>query len=395
MTHPLSKLIKEEVFALTSSFPEKITYSKRIKSIASGFDGKCISCSVIHGDPDKKAGFCSQKCYLSFKSENKMTDETKQELYIEKIKEESLVKFKDCIEGVHYLTCKICGVHTQNLTQHLTIHKVTNEDYKSTYGLDNLKTTDQIDSMTGNKNPAYQHDGKFSPWSKNFINGYDSEKHETQKKQMSDMQHDTPEKFPNNIEYWIAENNGDIDLGTAAYKKWQTRDLEFFVNKYGAADGIIKHAAKTERWLDTLNSKSTEELADINSRKIRKSAAFYSKAEKELFHSIREVIPELKEQLSICRDPSSNRKQFYIYDMCFDKKIIEYNGDFWHANPLFHGPEFVNPYNNKSQCEILARDADKLAIANTNGYSIMVVWEHNYKKNKEKVIEECINFLKQ
>lgn len=30
-----------------------------------------------------------------------------------------------------------------------------------------------------------------------------------------------------------------------------------------------------------------------------------------------------------------------------------------------------------------------------NGYEVLVVWESDYRKNKEKVIEQCLNYLKQ
>lgn len=31
----------------------------------------------------------------------------------------------------------------------------------------------------------------------------------------------------------------------------------------------------------------------------------------------------------------------YFYDFCYNKKIIEYNGDFWHANPKIYNESDV------------------------------------------------------
>ena len=35
----------------------------------------------------------------------------------------------------------------------------------------------------------------------------------------------------------------------------------------------------------------------------------------------------------------------------------------------------------------------QLKEANTRGYEVLVIWDSEYKKDKEKVIQKCINFL--
>ncbi len=37
----------------------------------------------------------------------------------------------------------------------------------------------------GELNPAYQHNGKYSAWSKNFVNRYNKEKHDLNKQKQS------------------------------------------------------------------------------------------------------------------------------------------------------------------------------------------------------------------
>jgi len=61
------------------------------------------------------------------------------------------------------------------------------------------------------------------------------------------------------------------------------------------------------------------------------------------------------------------------------KKIIEFDGDYWHS------PVRANPEREKM------RDH---RIANA-GYKIFHVFEYEYKQNKDKVLQECINFLTQ
>ena len=74
-------------------------------------------------------------------------------------------------------------------------------------------------------------------------------------------------------------------------------------------------------------------------------------------------------------------------------KIIEYNGDFWHANPLIYDENFINPVSKLTATDIWDKEARKEDVANLHGYTMLRVWESDYKNNKDKVIQDCINFL--
>ena len=59
------------------------------------------------------------------------------------------------------------------------------------------------------------------------------------------------------------------------------------------------------------------------------------------------------------------------------KKIIEFNGEYYHNNTI-----------------IRARtDKDRTDMLERNGYSVHHVSESDYKKDKENVIKQCIDFL--
>ena len=47
----------------------------------------------------------------------------------------------------------------------------------------------------------------------------------------------------------------------------------------------------------------------------------------------------------------------------------------------------------RSAQEIWEADAAKIALAEQHGYKVKVVWESEYKKNPQKVVEECIRWL--
>ena len=74
-------------------------------------------------------------------------------------------------------------------------------------------------------------------------------------------------------------------------------------------------------------------------------------------------------------------------------KIIEFNGDFWHMNPSIYDENYFNKISKiyaKDKWEI---DKIKIECARKNGYDVLIVWEHDYRKDKENTIQKCLNFL--
>ena len=94
----------------------------------------------------------------------------------------------------------------------------------------------------------------------------------------------------------------------------------------------------------------------------------------------------------------SDNNGFYRYDFTDlkNKKIIEYNGDDYHANPnKYKSYDFPNPFRKDlSAKEIWVKDNKKIQLANSNGFDVLVIWDSEYKKNKEEIINKCKNFLK-
>jgi hypothetical protein len=338
-------------------------------------DKTCPCCNIDMSKQNPAKKYCSEPCKVKHKSEVKYSGE----------------------EGIDYLVCPICKIRTRQFTtKHAKMHGYSSiKDMKETLGLQSVTCEKKKLFSKGENNPGFNHGGKFSAWSKHFVNGYDEIRHNESKRKHSEWVKSHQDQNTFSIEYWKKQTNGDDALAQKLYKESQTRDLEWFIKKYGEDVGPIKHQEKIKKWLKTLNDKPIEQLAYINSKKIRKSGCFFSKAEKELFHAIKQHVPSLSDQISLYRCEISGTKRFYIYDMFYQDKIIEYNGDFWHANPLVYGSDFSNPYNKLTQQQILEKDKDKLRVAEESGYKVMVVWECDYKKDKTRIIQECIHFLTQ
>jgi len=89
-------------------------------------------------------------------------------------------------------------------------------------------------------------------------------------------------------------------------------------------------------------------------------------------------------------------KWTYVLDFYDDKtkKIIEFNGDFWHANPDIYKETDINPYSKETAKEIWVRDNERIENIQKNYNGVLIIWESEYKKNPSLVLDNCINFLK-
>jgi len=67
--------------------------------------------------------------------------------------------------------------------------------------------------------------------------------------------------------------------------------------------------------------------------------------------------------------------------------LIEYNGDYWHCNPNKYLSDYFNHKKNKTAKEIWEYDLNKLYLAKNNGYNCLVIWESDYKKNKNIILK--------
>jgi hypothetical protein len=93
-----------------------------------------------------------------------------------------------------------------------------------------------------------------------------------------------------------------------------------------------------------------------------------------------------------CREFAVSGK---LFDYRRGTKLIEFNGDYWHANPKKYPADFqVGRTRKRSAQQTWDADAAKIALAESHGYQVKVVWESDYKKNPDQVTKECLKWLK-
>ena len=182
-----------------------------------------------------------------------------------------------------------------------------------------------------------------------------------------------------------------------------TFTLEKCVEKYGEKDGYKRWMDRQRKWLNTLDNLPIEEKARIARAKTLALTNSYSQISKTLFESIIQNQPEL------ARTACYGTNELIIHtstgghirpDFTVAQRVIEFNGDFWHANPkqYMQGDMLKFP-GGRGHMQIIRaediwlRDANRYKELEQQGYKIMVVWESDYKKDKEGTIQKCLDFL--
>jgi len=357
---------------ITKTCSKKCMYELRQKSYIKSHNCKNSHCGKMFTTAAKNAdGYCSVMCRSIGRSQTKYQG----------------------TEGIDYIVCPLCNLRTRQFNpRHAQMHGFAsiNEMQKS-LNLPLVTCEKKKEKSQGENNPGYQHSGKLSPMSKNYIHGYNKEWHNNLINDNRARNLEQPELFKTNIAYWLKHANGDEELAHELYMKFQIRNLVWFVDRYGKEEGTIRYKNRINKWQETLFNKSQEEKDIINKKK--SSIGGRSKGEIELYNELRKIIPGIYDRLILERDV--DEFQYYWYDMYFENKIIEYHGTYWHADPRKYDITFINSHNKLTYTEIHNRDNDKLRIAESQGFKILVVWEQDFKLNKNKVIHKCIQFLKQ
>ena len=287
---------------------------------------------------------------------------------------------------------------------------ITNIDMWIKNGLSEIESLEKI-SQLQRENSLKNIKNRFKPTKENYRKlGYSEEEiynfsltpamldfwikkgySETESKNMVKMNQSFAASFvnfdkrllPSNIDYWI--NKGfDVDEAIINVKNHQnTFSKEICIKKFGE-NGIKVLNKRNEKWFKTLKDNGNM----LNG---------YSKISQELFNSLGHdenyFYATKNNEISLKKDNSL----LYLYDFVDikNKKIIEYNGDLFHANPkYFKDDDEYHPFRHELASVKWEKDKKKIQVAKDLGYDVLIIWDSDYRKNKEKIIAECKDFLK-
>jgi G:T-mismatch repair DNA endonuclease (very short patch repair protein) len=127
----------------------------------------------------------------------------------------------------------------------------------------------------------------------------------------------------------------------------------------------------------------------------------YSKMSLSLFEMIKDMNPEKeffygKNEKFIPIKHEGKRKGYFV-DFLFEdeKKIIEFNGDFWHYNPKKYLSEsFTILMGKKIKAQdVWDEDEKKINLLKQKGYEVLIIWEMDFKENENEIKIICNNFI--
>lgn len=314
------------------------------------------------------------------------------------------------------IICKICGKQSTRIYgAHLKSHGLTSDEYLKLYPgsklyteSDNKKTTINSgkhmreekykkmfsEKIKGENNPnsksktTEEERRKRSPFSKDFV-GYKDEKEaiEFQQKIKKSIK---PEQRIKKIEYWVKKGYSEEESRLIISDKQKTFSLKKCIEKYGEEKGKEIWLKRQEKWQKSLLKNGNMKCG-------------YSEISQKLFYDIinNYDIEDRKNVYFATKNQEyflSKKGNFFQYDFTDNNKnkIIEYNSDMYHANPIIYKSE-DNPHPYRkwlTSKDIWKHDEEKLKMAEENGFEIFVVWDSDYRKNPDKILSQCLEFLK-
>jgi hypothetical protein len=182
----------------------------------------------------------------------------------------------------------------------------------------------------------------------------------------------------------------------------QLYGVEFYMNR----ESTEKTCLEKYGGISPLSSKIIHEKGMKKKLENKSYACFYSKISQELFWKIYELLPNELKQYTYFAELNNEfgkfdneYKKYYFYDFIIsNKKIcIEFNGDYFHANPkLYKENDKPNPHNkNLTSKDIWDKDKIKNDFIKNCGYALFIVWESDYINDKELQIKNLIeNIIK-
>jgi len=339
------------------------------------------------------------------------------------VNKEYISKRKDIMiidDNEKTVTCRICGENSSRIYgKHLKFkHNMTSKEYRKLFpdaplsSKSDLKNTTKnsgkhmkqekykkmfSEMFSGENNPnhtsrATEEERKSrSPFSKKFIkyeNVENLEEHisDFAKKALKNRIGSTT------IEYFIQKGLSEDNARKELKERQTTFSLEKCIEKYGESEGRLRWLKRQERWQKNLLENGNMKCG-------------FSRISQELFHEIFRHM-DYNESQNIYY-ATKNREYFisikkfgffsYDYVDVSRRKIIEYNGDSYHANPKkYESSDYPHPFykeNGPTAQEIWTKDKLKREVAESQGFEVLIIWDSEYRKYPQQTLQKCIEFI--
>lgn len=182
----------------------------------------------------------------------------------------------------------------------------------------------------------------------------------------------------------------------------QERSMTTCLNRYGSSNPMGRNTkprlAMIQKLKEERGVENVFQLPEVI-QKIRDTLVDRPESITSRFSSQhRELVDFLQEQgfnpEIEFRIPFSPRG-YRSYDVKVGNKLIEVQGDYWHANPKKYQPDDIIKWSmgKMTAKQVWIRDEFKCELAKSLGYELFVVWESDWKLCKLDVERDILNYL--
>jgi len=326
----------------------------------------------------------SLKCQYE-NCDNDLQYDTKFGMYCSKGHYETQKKLN---EGIHLdYVCDDCGTSFEQvggLQQHLTkVHSYTEDMIKDYYDSHFKKEDDGLCNYCKKK---LNFTGRFTDGYRKFCYNTDcnvryyNENDGRQKKASSSLSNRHKEDAtisPLKVEYYIKKGHSEKDAKELLSERQRTFTKEKLIKKYGEEEGMNRWVDRQEKWMKNFPKQN------------------YSMISQELFWSLYDSLKTKYKEIYFATNVNGNKTigvnkeyrvrtkktsrllDFYIKDI---DKVIEFDGTYWHGE-IGSG--------NRTRDE----ERELEIIESFPTMKMYHVKEKDYNKDKEKVIQKCLEFI--
>jgi len=198
------------------------------------------------------------------------------------------------------------------------------------------------------------------------------------------------------------EREGLIKWQNYCDKQAYTNTKKYFIEKYGLELGTQKYieyniqkgnSSSPEFYAEKMNI-SLDEATKLIIAKFNRSSLFGSNLEKEFTLMLEKKIGKLDH--TTFSKPygkwSYLLNSYVIYDIKHGDYVIEFNGDYWHANPILYESSAIIK-GGRTANEIWEKDRMKIQTVLDIGLKVMVVWESEFLNDKNGTIERVTKWM--
>lgn len=181
--------------------------------------------------------------------------------------------------------------------------------------------------------------------------------------------------LPSNIEYWVGKGYNYTQAKKRVSEHQRTFSKEICIDKYGEEEGLKRFNERQEKWLRNYTRNSYSKISQelfwglIESNKLEDNEIYFATYQ----HGILDNSGK-NHEYRLKLNQSFILPDFFVKDL---NKIIEFDGTYYH----------------RPTPENLLRESNRDKNIIQSGYEVLHVSESDYKKDKQKVINKCIEFL--